>query len=74
MRLLIGAAWLIERVEDEHNVYVVRLQMITLAVTLGHEKYLIVSVGGTTNAATCFRSRCGAGPSPTLRLSVGLEM
>jgi methionine-gamma-lyase len=71
VRPLIGAARLIRRVKAENNVFVARLQVITLAVTLGHEEYLIVSVGGDNERGHLF-------PEPMrrwghLRLSVGLQ-
>ncbi len=56
---------------DEHNAFVARLEVITSAVSLGHDESLIVYVGGDDERAHLY-------PEPMrrwghLRLSVGLE-
>jgi cystathionine beta-lyase/cystathionine gamma-synthase len=55
----------------EHNPFVARLQVITSAVSLGHDESLVVYVGGDDERAHLY-------PEPMarwghLRLSVGLE-
>ncbi|GHS85461.1 cystathionine gamma-lyase [Actinomycetota bacterium] len=56
---------------DEHNAFVARLDVITSAVSLGHDESLVVYVGGDDERAHLY-------PEPMrrwghLRLSVGLE-
>ena len=56
---------------NEHNAFVARLQVITSAVSLGHDESLIVYVGGDDERAHLYPEamrRWGH-----LRLSVGLE-